>query len=93
MSQHTPGTWASSRHATPAAFPQFGIYSEVVPVPALACVMAHGTSDPTETEANARLIAAAPDCWPRWKDSPLSWPSTVSASSRARSRASAGTRL
>ncbi len=61
MSQHTPGTWASRRHATAAAFPQFGIYSENGNGHDLACVMSYGTSDPTETEANARLMAAAPD--------------------------------
>jgi hypothetical protein len=51
---HTPGPWEISRLATPDHSPQFAIYQENYPL-SLAIVV-HENS-----EANARLIHAAPD--------------------------------
>lgn len=60
---HTPGPWETKRAATPEAFPQFGVYAENGNGHDLAHAVSHGTDTHThaETEANARLIAAAPD--------------------------------
>lgn len=58
---HTPGPWETKRAATPEAFPQFGVYAENGNGHDLAHVVSHGTARHAETEANARLIAAAPD--------------------------------
>ncbi len=54
MSKHTPGPWATSKHGTPAAFPQFGVYQEG------AC-NDHVTVKGENAQADAALIAAAPD--------------------------------
>lgn len=58
---HTPGPWETKRAATPEAFPQFGVYAENGNGHDLAHVVSHGTARHAETEANARLIAAAPE--------------------------------
>lgn len=51
---HTPGPWNISKHATPDYAPQFGIYAE-------GCRNDLAYVVHENTEANARLIAAAPD--------------------------------
>ena len=58
---HTPGPWEMGRHATPESCPQFGVYAENGNGRDLAHVVSAGTTRHAETEANARLIAAAPD--------------------------------
>lgn len=58
---HTPGPWETKRAATPEAFPQFGVYAENGKGHDLAHVVSHGTARHAETEANACLIAAAPE--------------------------------
>ena len=58
---HTSGPWEIGRHATPESFPQFGIYAENGNARDLAHVVSHGTATSAETEANAHLIAAAPE--------------------------------
>ena len=58
---HTPGPWETKRAATPEAFPQFGVYAENGNGRDLAHVVSAGTTRHAETEANARLIAAAPE--------------------------------
>lgn len=50
---HTPGPWEISKLATPDYAPEFAIYAG--PGPKVA-IVTHGNS-----EANAKLIAAAPD--------------------------------
>jgi len=52
--QHTPGPWLASRLASPDYAPQYGIYSESNPND-FAIVKGDNA------EANARLIASAPD--------------------------------
>lgn len=52
--QHTPGPWEVGKHATPPAFPQFGIYSTAGNSYDLAIVKGENA------EANAQLMAAAP---------------------------------
>jgi hypothetical protein len=50
---HTPGPWGVSKHGTPEAHPQFGVYAE-------GCndhVIVKGDA----AAADARLIAAAPE--------------------------------
>lgn len=58
---HTSGPWEIGRHATPESFPQFGIYAANGNGRDLAHVVSHGTADSAETQANARLMAAAPE--------------------------------
>ena len=58
---HTPGPWEMGRHATPESCPQFGVYAENGNGRDLAHVVSAGTTRHAETEANARLIAAAPE--------------------------------
>ena len=71
MNKHTPGTWAVSKHGTPAYAPQFGVYAEG----ANDHVIVRGEN----AEADAALIAQAPDLlealrqaeralsgWPNW---------------------------
>lgn len=56
--KHTPGPWEISKHGTPAHSPQFGVYAPNSPwngVNDLAIVK------DDNAEANAQLIAAAPD--------------------------------
>ena len=50
---HTPVPWNISKHGTPEAFPQFGIYSGEK--------NDHVIVKGDKAEADARLIAAAPD--------------------------------
>ena len=52
--QHTEGPWNVSKHATPDAFPQFGVYAEGNPCD-------HIIVKGVNAEADARLIAAAPE--------------------------------
>lgn len=50
---HTPGSWEISRCATPNYAPQYAVYAG--PGPAVAMGV--------DSEANARLISAAPDMY------------------------------
>ena len=54
--KHTPGPWAISRHATPEYAPQCGVYSEADDA-GRDLAIAKGSN----AEANAALIAAAPE--------------------------------
>ncbi len=60
-SEHTPGPWAISKHATPEHSPQFGIYSD-------EAANDHCIVKEANAEADARLIAAAPDLLAALKD-------------------------
>lgn len=51
---HTPGPWEISKHGTPDYAPQFGIYAE-------GSQNDHCLVRYDNAQANARLIAAAPD--------------------------------
>ena len=51
---HTLGTWEVSKHATPEYAPQYGVYAK-------GCRQDHCIVRYDNAEANARLIAAAPD--------------------------------
>ena len=53
MSKHTAGPWEISKHATPAYHPQFGVYAPAA--------NDHAIVTGPNAEADARLIAAAPD--------------------------------
>lgn len=53
MSAHTLGPWQTARHGTPDYAPQFGVYANA----ASDLAIVRGPN----AEANARLIAAAPD--------------------------------
>jgi len=65
MSQHTPGPWQVD--SVPGGHVSFEINSTDAKWKAVANVSANrigaGTVDPNEAEANARLIAAAPDMY------------------------------
>lgn len=52
---HTPGPWAIGQHATPDYAPQYGVYAERGDDRDLATVKGGNA------EANARIIAAAPE--------------------------------
>lgn len=54
MSQHTRGPWEISKHGTPAYAPQYGVYAEGRQTDHVIVTGDHA-------EADARLIAAAPD--------------------------------
>ncbi len=51
---HTPGPWSVSKHGTPDYAPQYGIYSD-------GSGNDHAIVKGEAAEADARLIAAAPD--------------------------------